>query len=116
MSLESRITGNRQGSCIPSSYEDLTKKFRKLAEKEKAFIVHGWIYSSVLKKHIKHAWIEFTEGKNKDNIYEVVKQNYIPKKALVERDWLREVKRYSLLDIMKLSMRTNSRGGEFEFD
>jgi hypothetical protein len=116
LSLESQITGNRQGACIPASYEDLTKKFRKLAEKEKAFIVHGWMYSSSLKRHIRHAWIEFTEGKNKDNIYEVVKQNFIPKHLLLERDWLREVKRYTLLEIMKLSFKTNSRGGEFEFE
>lgn len=106
---------SRQGTCIPSTYEDLHGKFYDMALAEQAFVVHGWIYSSKLNQLIKHAWIEFTDPALKDLVYDVVYEIFIRKKYLQEKYQLKEVKRYDIFELMKLSIKYKSLGGEFEF-
>lgn len=103
-------TCSRAGACIPSAYEDLTNKFRVQAQKGDAVLVHGWIYSPSLDKDIKHAWVE-VEGK----VWEPVTE------TMLDEKWMeilkpRPVKRYDLGQAMIMSVKTRSRGGEFQFE
>lgn len=109
---------NRMGSCIPSSYEDFTTKFKDLAISNLAFIVHGYVY--INGKPIKHAWIDFLESELINTIYEPVNELFLDKDEIVNgikvSDMFKEVKRYNYIQISKLSIQTKSRGGIFEFD
>ena len=87
----------------------MTTRFKQVALEGFAHVVHGWIESNDML--IKHAWIEFTDPAMSHEIYEPVNQTFIDKTKVK----CQPVKRYSYIELMKLSIKTNSKGGVFEF-
>lgn len=107
------IDGDRQGCCIPATYEDMIKgTFKDLAERGEVVAIHGWVYSHKLDRMIKHSWIDFVD---KDIIYEPVNRVIITKQMMRETFKAEEVKRYTYWELIKLSLKTRMKGGEFEF-
>lgn len=105
------MKNDRAGKCIPSAYEDMQGIFKDAALDGDVVLVHGWVYSYALEKDIKHAWLEFHKrGVVWDPVAQVILTPDQQKKYN-----MRPVKRYSYWEMMKMSIRTKSAGGEFEF-
>ena len=113
------MSNTRQGSCIPSAYEELTTRFKKMHDI--VVVVHGWVYNTndvndPTRRLIKHAWIEFiNEPALANTMFDPVLEEYRDKDIAQKELKYEAVKKYNFNQLEAFSWNTNSKGGVFEF-